>query len=127
MTIKKTQKDFFNEILNDYPLTEEHKAFIENRLEALNKKSTTRKPTAQQIKNKAVADELLSFMADNPNTIYSVGDLMKKAPCFNTIPDLSSQYANHIVKVLKDANLIIRTESKGKAFFQYNADGEVED
>ena len=120
MTIKKTQKDFFNEILNDYPLTEEHKAFIENRLEALNKKSTTRKPTAQQIKNKAVADELLSFMADNPNTLFAVSELMKKAPCFNSIPDLTSQYANHIVKVLKDAGLVIRTESKGKAYFQYN-------
>lgn len=126
MTVKKTIKDYFKEILVDYDLSAEHKAFLNERVEALEKKSTTRKPTASQIKNKAVADELLEFFANNPTTLFAVSELMKKAPCFNTIPDLTSQYANHIVKVLKDKGAIIRSESKGKAYFQYNADYEVE-
>lgn len=124
---EKTIKQYLTEILNDYPLSAEHENFIKGRIEAVDKKSGTRKPTATQIKNKAVAEELLAFFADNPNTLYSIGELMKKAPVFANIPDLSSQYANHIVKVLKDNGSVIRTESKGKAYFQYNPDNEVED
>lgn len=125
MTTKKTIKDYLIEIREQYPLTAEHEDFINGRIEALEKKSTTRKPSASQIKNKAVADQLLEFMASTPNTLYTVSELMKKAPVFNSLPDLTSQYANHIVKVLKNNGDIVRTESKGKAYFQYN--GEVED
>lgn len=125
MTIKKTIKDYLVEIREQYPLSAEHEDFINGRIEALEKKSTTRKPSASQIKNKSVAEELLAFMASTPNTLYTVSELMKKAPIFNSTPDLTSQYANHIVKILKDNGSIIRTESKGKAYFQYN--GEVED
>ena len=125
---EKTIRESLIEILNDYPLSEEHKIFVKGRISALDKKSSTRKPSASQIKNKTVADELLNFFADNPNTLYTVGELLKKAPCLNSIPDVSHAYANHIVKVLKDNGSIIRTESKGKALFQYNPDfEEVED
>lgn len=123
----KTIKQYLTEILNDYPLSEEHKIFIEGRISAAEKKTANRKPSASQIKNKAVADELYAFFESNPNTLFAVGELLKKAPCFNTIPDVSHAYANHIVKVLKDKGAIIRTESKGKAFFQFNPDYEVED
>ena len=122
MTKEKTIKQYLNEILADYPLTEEHKTFIKGRIEALEKKTTNRKLSPSQIKNQTVATNLLEFFENNPNTLYTVSELIKKAECFNTIPDISHAYANHIVKVLKDKGVIIRTEDKGKALFQYNAD-----
>lgn len=125
MANKKTIREYLNEILNDYPLSAEHKTFVEERLAALDKKSTTRKPTAQQIKNKAVADEVLNFMRDNGAKL-TVTDMLKKVPAFATIPDISSQYANHIVKVLKDAGLLTRVEEKGKALFFATPIDEVE-
>lgn len=125
MANKKTIKEYLNEILNDYPLSAEHKNFIEERIAAVEKKSTTRKPTAQQIKNKAVADEVLAFMRDSGIEL-TVSEMLKQVPAFAAIPDITSQYANHIVKVLKDANLLTRVEKKGKAYFSATPIDEVE-
>ena len=125
MANKKTIKEYLNEILNDYPLSAEHKSFVEDRIAALEKKSTTRKPTAQQIKNKAVADEVLDFMR-NSGAELTVSEMLKQVPAFANIPDVTSQYANHIVKVLKDADLLTRVEKKGKAYFSATPIDEVE-
>lgn len=125
MTNKKTIKDYLNELLNDYPLSAEHREFIEGRIAAADKKSTTRKPTASQIKNKAVADEVLEFMRSSGLKL-SVSDMLKKVPAFASIPDVTSQYANHIVKTLKDNGTLTRVEEKGKALFFATPIDEVE-
>lgn len=119
MTTKKekTIRESLVEILNDYPLSEEHRVFVEGRISALDKKSSTRKPSASQIKNKTVATEVLAYMRDTGEKL-TVSEMLKKVPTFNSIPDISHAYANHIVKLLKDDGELIRTEEKGKAYFQ---------
>ena len=122
---EKTIKQYLTEIRNDYPLSAEHQKFIEERIAAIEKKSISRKPTATQIKNKAVAEEVLDFMRTSGLKL-TVSEMLKQVPAFANIPDISSQYANHIVKVLKDSGLLTRVEEKGKALFSATPIDEVE-
>lgn len=127
MTNKKpTIAEMFAEILNTYDLTDEHRAFLEDRAEKATRKSTERKPTAKQIVNAAIADKVCEFMANEPNRLFTVSELLKVCPAFNAIPDVSASYANAIIKKLKDAHRVTRTESKGRAYFQYaQTEGEA--
>lgn len=103
-------------------LTAEEIKFLEERKALHEKKNASRKPTKVQEANKALAEGVLDYMRENPNHLYTVSDLMKSVPCFaNYEGDLTHSKANAIVKMLKDNGLVIRSEDKGKAYFQYKA------
>lgn len=103
-------------------LSAEEIQFLAERKALHEKKNASRKPTKTQKANKALAEGVLDYMGENPNRLYTVSDLMKSAPCFaNYEGDLTHSKANAIVKMLKDANLVVRSEDKGKAYFQYKA------
>ena len=103
-------------------LTAEEVKFLVERKEHHEKKNASRKPTKVQEANKALAEGVLDYMRENPNRLFTVSDLMKSAPCFaNYEGDLTHSKANAIVKMLKDNGLVIRSEDKGKAYFQYKA------
>lgn len=103
-------------------LTKEEINFLMERKALHEKKNASRKPTKVQEANKALAEGVLDYMQDNPNRLYTVSDLMKSVPCFvNYEGDLTHSKANAIVKMLKDNGLVIRSEDKGKAYFQYKA------
>lgn len=103
-------------------LTAEEIKFLEERKALHEKKNASRKPTKVQEANKALAEGVLDYMRENPNRLYTVSDLMKSVPCFaNYEGDLTHSKANAIVKMLKDNGLVIRSEDKGKAYFQYKA------
>lgn len=117
MTEKKmTIAERFSEIIETYNLTEEHKAFLLDRAEKASRKTNgERKPTAKQVVNMAVAEKVYEQM--EPNRAYTVSEMLKVLPAFNTFPDVSASYANAIVKKLKDAGRVSRTEVKGRAYF----------
>ena len=103
-------------------LTAEEIQFLVERKELHEKKNASRKPTKVQEANKVLAEGVLDYMRDNPNRLYTVSDLMKSVPCFaNYEGELTHSKANAIVKMLKDNGLIVRSEDKGKAYFQYKA------
>lgn len=103
-------------------LTAEEIKFLEERKALHEKKNASRKPTKVQEANKALAEGVLDYMRENPNRLYTVSDLMKSVPCFaNYEGNLTHSKANAIVKMLKDNGLVIRSEDKGKAYFQYKA------
>ena len=103
-------------------LTAEEVQFLVERKELHEKKNASRKPTKAQKANKVLAEGVLDYMRENPNRLFTVSDLMKSAPCFaNYEGDLTHSKANAIVKMLKDNGLIVRSEDKGKAYFQYKA------
>lgn len=115
---KMTIAEQFAALLEKYPFTDEERAFIEGRIEKATRKSNgERKPTAKQLQNAAVADEVYAFMADTPDTAYTVSELLKVCPAFTAIDECSASYANAIVKKLKDAGRVVRTEVKGRAYF----------
>ena len=112
MSIKKTQKQYFEEILGMLD-SEEHKDFIKSRIEALEKKSTSRKPTAEQKRNEENCEIILANL--EPSTLYTVTDIHRMV---SALADESFSYVNALVKKLKDNGSIERVVEKGKAYFR---------
>ena len=115
MSIKKTQKQYFEEIIGMLD-SEEHKEFLRGRIDALAKKTADRKPTAEQEKRKALCDNVLAFM--KPSTLYTVTEFMRSVPELVAMPSVTFQYVNAIVRELKDDGLVERVVEKGTAYFR---------
>ena len=111
---KKTQRDFYNEILNGYALTKEQREFIEGRIAQLDKKSTSSsgKQTATQKANAELKDKILAEMTEGRG--YTISDMLKAFEC---CADLSNQKVSAIMKQLVENHFVIRTEDKRKAYF----------
>lgn len=112
MSMKKTQKQYFEEILATLT-NEEHKDFIKSRIEALEKKSTSRKPTAEQKRAEDNCKEILANL--EPSTLYTVTDIHRMV---SALADESFSYVNALVKKLKDNGSVERVVDKGKAYFR---------
>lgn len=112
---KKTQREFLNEILAQYDLTDEHRKFLEGRRVALDKKSgkSAGKPTATQVANEGIKSAIVEGMAEDVE--YSITDLIKSIPACE---DLTNQKVSALVRQLKDSGIVIRTEKGGKATFR---------
>ena len=116
MSKKMTIAETFAEIVATYDLSDEHKAFLLERADKASRKSNgERKPTAKQVHNATVADKVYEQM--EPNRLYTVSEMIKVLPIFAEMDGCSASYANAIVKKLKDGGRVVRTESKGRAYF----------
>ena len=116
MSKKMTIAEMFTAMMEKYPFTDKEREFLEGRIaQATHKSGGEKKPTAKQIQNAEVAEAVYLFMTVNPNTAYTVSELLKVCPAFDK--DCSASYANAIVKKLKDAGRVTRTEVKGRAYF----------
>ena len=112
-TKKMTKADYFKQILANYNLTDEEKAFIEHELELLVKKnSAEKKPTAQQVANAGVADAIYEGMVEG--TLYTITDLIKTVP---ECADLTNQRVSAIVRGMIGTK-VERVEEKRKAYFR---------
>lgn len=113
---KPTLKEYFTEIaevltsVNRPDLAE----VMESRIEQLDKKnSAERKPTAKQTENEGIKQTILDNM--EPNRLYTVGELLKETP---GLPEgFTSQRMSALVRQLKEAQLVTRTEVKRVAYF----------
>lgn len=108
MSTKKTHKDLFAELLA-LAETDEQREFINGRMEMLDKKNGTRKPSATQIENEDTKSAILSAMEIGKT--YTVTDIMKMLGLE------SNQKASALVRQLKNDKLVERTEIKGRAYF----------
>lgn len=113
-SVKKTQKEMFNEILNGYGLSAEHKAFLEGRIAQLDKKSASKsdKPTATQKANAELKDKILAEM--EADKAYTISDMLKALP---SCAELSNQKVSAVMKQMVEAGLVVRSEDKRKAYF----------
>ena len=110
---KMTKADYFKQILANYNLTDEEKAFIEHELELLAKKNSgEKKPTAQQVANASVADAIVEAMEDGK--LYTITDLIKTIP---ECADLTNQRVSAIVRGMIGTK-VERVEEKRKAYFR---------
>ena len=119
MTNKKTQKELYNEILNIVS-SQEHKDFIKGRIEAIEKKSASKKVTENQLRNTELANGIYEFMCENEGTLYTITDLMKEVECLQSIDPLSNQFVTNLVTSLKREGKIERIMEKGRAKFRAN-------
>ena len=90
-------------------LSKEELEFLASRKDLVAKKNATRKPTKAQEENEDIKAQILEFMSDGVSR--TVTDIMKGVGLE------SNQKTSALVRQLKEADLLVRTESKGKAWF----------
>ena len=113
---KMTKVEMFKALLDKYDLNEKEVEFINHEIELLEKKNGSRKPTAQQLKNKEVADSVLAYLVETGKKMQ-IKQMIKEIPCLASIPDCTPQYAMAIVRPMKENGTITRIEEKGVAYF----------
>ena len=91
--------------------------FIDHELELLAKKnaSGSDKPTAVQIANNGIKEEILDCMADEPNRLFTISEMQKVIPC---CAELTNQRISALVRQLKEDGKVERIEEKRKAYFR---------
>ena len=93
--------------------------FIDHEMELLAKKnSADKKPTAQQVANKGIADAIVSAMANEPARLFTITELIKSVP---ECAELTNQRVSAIVRGLIGVS-VERVEDKRKAYFRYLAE-----
>lgn len=90
-------------------LSDEEIKFLEERKAQHEKKNASRKPTKTQEANEEIKNKILEAM--EPNRAYTITEIQKM------LGIETNQKTSALVRQLKEANLIIRTEEKGKAYF----------
>lgn len=112
---KMTQKVALNYVIDNCELPEEVKAKIESMIVALEKKSAKsgeRKPTKTQVANEGFKAIIVDNM--ERGRLYTVTEIAKEMPFGE---ELSNQRVSALVRQLKDAGVVVRTEEKRKAYF----------
>ena len=110
---KMTKADYFRQIMANYNLTADEKAFVEHELELLAKKnSAEKKPTAVQVANEGIKTDILEAMESGKK--YTITDLMKSV---DACAALSNQRVSALVRQLVTDGSVERTEEKRKAYF----------
>lgn len=93
--------------------------FIDHEMELLAKKnSADKKPTAQQVANKGIADAIVSAMANEPDRLFTITEIIKSVP---ECAELTNQRVSAIVRGLIGVS-VERVEDKRKAYFRYLAE-----
>jgi hypothetical protein len=110
---KMTKRDYFNNIKNKYPLTEDEVKFIDHEIELLDKKnSADKKPSKEQVANATASASLLEWM--EVGKAYTIGDMIKSCP---VCEGLSNPKVTALLRPLKDNGSVVRTEEKRKVYF----------
>jgi hypothetical protein len=122
MANKMTQKDWYAEIVKalkgEYtPVTVDNMIeFINDRVEKLSKKSSSKKPTKTQVENEGVKDTILEVLAEL--------DVPTSATALATDPriNVSNQKVSALLRQLIEVGKVVRIEKKGKALFSVAED-----
>lgn len=108
MSTKKTKRELYAELLA-LANTDELRNFINHEVELLDRKNSTRKPTATQVENEGIKTDILGAMELGKS--YTVSEIMK------AVGLESNQKCSALMRQLKTDGLVERTEIKGKAYF----------
>lgn len=130
MTNKRfTLRDYYNALLNIEEVASNPtlRKVTEERLVQLDKKNGTagadRKPTAKQVENEGYKAEIMEFLpvASDECVGWTVAEINKNVPCCAE-GGFSSSKTTSLVTQLAKADLIIRKEVKGRAYFSAKAE-----
>lgn len=111
MEKKITKKERFAELRSKVADCPELVAFIDHEIELLERKNATKsgKPTANQVANEGLKEQIMSFLTDNGAS--TVTQIMKGVGLE------SNQKTSALVRQLKEGGLVIRSVEKGVAYF----------
>lgn len=90
-------------------LSDEEIKFLNERKELHEKKNASRKPTKTQEANEKIKENILDFMETDKS--YTISEIQKGVGLE------TNQKTSALVRQLVEANLVKRTELKGKAYF----------
>lgn len=110
-----TQKNAIAYVIDNCDLPEEVMEKLVSMKAQLEKRSAhkgERKPTKTQIANEGFKTIIVENM--EPGHLYTVTELTKEIPFGE---ELSTQRVSALVRQLKEAGLVVRTEEKRKAYF----------
>lgn len=112
---KLTKRDHLNALLA-IAANADHFDFIKHELELLDRKNTAeRKPTAKQVANANLAEQILAEM--EPGVLYTVSEAMKSLPCLSADPNMSNQRASRVMNDLVKSGDLVKTTDKRKSYF----------
>lgn len=108
MSKAKTMKELYTEILEQYGLTDEHKEFVQGRIDQIDKKSASRsaKPNAENEQYKA---DILTAMVEN--TGYRAMDIVKLCGLSTT------QKATALLGQLVESKQVSKGSVKGVTYY----------
>ena len=94
-------------------------AFVDHEVELLTKKSTSKTPTKTQKANESYKTLVTDCLAkaDKPMTVSMLMAEYGEVLVDSEDVALSNQKLSSLLKALKDANKVVRTEDKKKAYF----------
>ena len=113
MANKKTQRDYFKEIiaLAEEKGNAELVAFAQGRIEMLDKKAGSKKPTKTQAENVAIKDEILATLTSEGATVT---EIQAKS---DVLGALSNQKVSALLRQMVDEGLVTKTVDKKKSYF----------
>ena len=113
---KPTKRDHFNALL-DIPEVAENDTlveFINHEIDLLNRKnSAEKKPTATQMANKALKEEIVECM--EPGRLYTISEMLKEFPCCHglTAPKVTAIFT----RLLIPEGVAVNTKDKRKSYY----------
>ena len=123
-TKKLTKRDYFSQLREIVKDNESLVAFIDHEIELLNKKNSSKSdaPSKTQIENQALSNEILDIMVglDTAKTITElINDTeIGKLTFGKENKAMTNQKLSRLVNDLAKANKVVRTETKGVAYFK---------
>lgn len=81
-----------------------------------NSGSGSGKPTKTQEANMALEADILEYMADHPNQLFTTTDIIKGCPACE---DMNTQKVAPRLNALAEVGSVIKTKEKGKTLWQY--------
>ena len=113
MANKKTQKDFFNEIIEVVKAQgrDDLVEFCEDRIEKLNRKSgSSKKPTKTQVENEGIKDTILEVLGE---VAPATATMIATDPRVN----VSNQKVSALLRQLIESGDVVKATEKGKSLF----------
>ena len=118
---KLTKRDHYNTLLSlsevqSNPVLVE---FINHEVELLDRKNTSdKKPTATQVGNQSLKNEILASMEEN--RLYTVSEMIKVLPCCD---GLSTPKVSALVNQMVEADILDKVIDKRRSYFRIKVVG----
>ena len=93
-------------------------------LEKKNSGSGSGKPTKAQEANMALEADILGFMADHPNQLFTTTDIIKGCPACE---GMNTQKVAPRLNALSEVGSVTKSKEKGKTLWQYAGEEDYED
>lgn len=115
MTNKMTKKEMFAQIMANYALTAEEKAFIAHEIELVERKNARKsdKPTKTQVENEGLKAAIYATM--ETNRLYKIAELRKEVA---GLEEASSPKIAALLKQMVEDGRVTRIEDKRSVLWE---------